>query len=86
MKRIKSGKIKQHKSKKKIIWITIVCILAAFFLIIMPVLTVIVYQDNFGGRYETSEWIFYTVDEFEGLEVSECTFPSDKEQDRKSVV
>ncbi len=80
MKRIKSGKIKQHKSKKKIIWITIVCILAAFFLIIMPVLTVIVYQDNFGGRYETSEWIFYTVDEFEGLEVSECTFPSDKGQ------
>ena len=61
MKRIKSGKIKQHKSKKKIIWITIVCILAAFFLIIMPVLTVIVYQDNFGGRYETSEWIFYTI-------------------------
>lgn len=46
----------------------------------MPVLTVIVYQDNFGGRYETSEWIFYTVDEFEGLEVSECTFPSDKGQ------
>lgn len=80
MKRIKSRKIKQHKSKKKIIWITIVCILAAFFLIIMPVLTVIVYQDNFGGRYETSEWIFYTVDEFEGLEVSECTFPSDKGQ------
>lgn len=71
---------KREQHKKKIVWITILCILATFFLIVMPVLTVAVYQSNFGGRYETAEWIFYTADEFEDLEVSECTFPSNNGQ------
>lgn len=68
------------KSKKKIALITVACILAAIVFVVMPVLTVIIYNDNFGERYETAEWMAYSVDEFEGLKVKECTFPSNNGQ------
>lgn len=78
--KMENEKMKHHKIKKKIALITITCILAAFFLIIMPVLTVIVYQDNFGTRFETAEWMAYSVNDFEGLKVEECVFPSNNGQ------
>ena len=78
--KMKNEKMKHHGNKKKIALITITCILAAFFLIIMPVLTVIVYQDNFGTRFETAEWMAYSVNDFEGLKVEECVFPSNNGQ------
>lgn len=71
--------MKHHRNKKKIALVIITCS-AAFFLILMPVLTVIVYNDNFGERFETAEWMAYSVSDFEGLEVTECTFPSDNGQ------
>ncbi len=69
------------KSKKmKIIMIIITCLLAAFFLVLMPAMTILVYQDNFGSRFETADWMAYSVNEFDGLRVKECTFPSNHGQ------
>ena len=68
------------RSKKKIVLITLICILAAIFLIILPVLTVIIYNDNFGTRFETAEWMKYSVSDFEGLKMEECTFASNNGQ------
>lgn len=72
--------MKHHRNKKKIALVIITCSAAVFFLILMPVLTVIVYNDNFGERFETAEWMAYSVSDFEGLEVTECIFPSDNGQ------
>lgn len=77
---MQTEKVKRPRNKTKIALITIVCVVAAFFLIVMPVLTVIIYNDNFGGRFETAEWSAWSVSDFEGLEVEECTFPSNKGQ------
>lgn len=72
--------MKHYRNKKKTVLIIITCIAAAFFLVLMPVLTVIVYNDNFGERFETAEWMAYSASDFEGLEVTECTFPSNNGQ------
>lgn len=77
---MKKEKVKQHRNKKKIALITIFCIIAVFFLILMPVLTIIVYDDNFGGRFETADWMAYSTSDFEGLKVKECKFPSNDGQ------
>lgn len=68
------------KNKKKIALIIITCILSILIFIIMPLLTVAIYRDNFGGRFETAGWMAYSVDDFEGLQVTECTFPSNNGQ------
>ena len=68
------------KSKRKIALITVSCILIAIVFVVMPVLTVIIYNDNFGERYETAEWMAFSIDEFEGLKVTECSFPSNNGQ------
>ena len=73
-------KIKHHKNKKKIAFIIVACILAATIFIVMPVLTIIIYNDNFGERFETSEWMAYSVSDFDGLKVTECSFPSNHGQ------
>ena len=68
------------KSKKRIALIIVFCILIAIVFVVMPVLTVIIYNDNFGERFETAEWMAYSVDEFDGLKVKECSFPSNNGQ------
>ena len=68
------------KSKKKIALITVACILTAIVFVVMSALTVIIYSDNFGERFETAEWMAFSVDEFEGLKVTECSFPSNNGQ------
>lgn len=73
-------KVKRRRSIKKLILIVIACIIAVFFLIVMPVMTLIVYHDNFGERYETAEWMAYSVSDFEGLRVEECSFTSNNGQ------
>lgn len=72
--------VKHHRNKKKTALITVVCILAVLFLVLMPILTVIIYHDNFGKRFETAEWMAYSVNDFENLKVTECTFPSNHRQ------
>ena len=71
---------KLSKSKKRIALIIVPCILVAIVFIVMPVLTVIIYNDNFGERYETAEWMAYSVSEFKGLKVKECSFTSNSGQ------
>lgn len=68
------------KNKKKIALIIITCILSILIFIIMPLLTTAVYHDTFGGRFETAGWMAYSVDDFKGLQVTECTFPSNNGQ------
>ena len=45
-----------------------------------PIIADAVYKDNFGHRFETYEPTARSVDEFEGLNVAEYTFVSDKGQ------
>ena len=80
MRKTENKKVKHHRNRKKIALITIISIMSVFFLVIMPALTVMVYKDNFGERFETAEWMAYSVSEFDGLRVEECTFPSNNGQ------
>ncbi len=70
----------KKRNKKKIALIMITSILAVFFLLIMPGMSVMVYNDNFGERFETPDWTAWSVSDFDGLEVNECTFPSNDGQ------
>ncbi len=56
---------KTHKIRKRILLVA-ASIAAVLFLVIMPVLTVMVYEDNFGERFETADWMAYSVSDFEG--------------------
>lgn len=69
-----------RRSKKKIALAVICGILAVFFLVIMPVMSVSVYQGNFGTRFETVDWAAFSPDDFDGLKVTECTFESNDGQ------
>ena len=64
------------KNKRRLILILVIAILS-FFLIIMPVSTVAVYEAIFGFRYETASWMRFSVDEYEGLTVKSSDFISD---------
>lgn len=77
---MKKERALRRRNKKKLVLTIVLSILALFFLVIMPALTVMVYQENFGGRYETTAWMAYSADEFDGLKVAECTFPSNDGQ------
>lgn len=46
----------------------------------MPLVTVLIYNENFSQRYSTAEWLAYSVSEFDGLEVEQAQFPSNKGQ------
>lgn len=70
----------KKRNKQKTALIIITSILAVFFLVIMPGMSVMVYNDNFGERFETADWMAYSVSDFDGLEVTECTFPSNDGQ------
>lgn len=50
--------------------------IVGFFLVIMPVMTIFVYEEQFGKRFETPEWVAYSVSEFNGLQREESTFAS----------
>ncbi|MBR7116975.1 MAG: alpha/beta fold hydrolase [Clostridia bacterium] len=65
------------KSKKKIIVISIISVLLAIPLIILPVTTVIVYESIFGGRYETASWLEFSVEDYEGLQMERSDFQSE---------
>lgn len=73
-------KEKKAGNKKKTALIIVACVVAAFFLVLMPVATIIVNGAYFGNRMETVDWMTYSVDDFEGLNVTECVFPSNNGQ------
>lgn len=63
-----------HKKKRILIWI--LCIVAAFFVIGMPLITSAIYADNFGSRTQMPSYEELHVDDFDGLQVREITFPT----------
>lgn len=70
----------------KTLKITLVIVAAAIFLLVAAALSLpkiiasAVYKDNFEQRFETYEPMARSLDEFDGLRVSEYTFKSDKGQ------
>ncbi len=71
---------KTQRNWKKIILVPLAAFLATNIFIIMPAVTVIVYESVFNRRYEAVSWMEYDVSEFEGLQMDSCSFPSDDGQ------
>ncbi len=67
---------KVKKNKNKIILITVVSILLAIPLIILPVVSVIVYESVFGARYETTSWLRFSAESYDGLQAERSDFQS----------
>ena len=65
--------MKNHPRIKKIL-LWAVGIVLSFVLILNPIATVIVYEAIFSTRYETASWMEFSVEEFEGLNVSRSDF------------
>lgn len=72
--------IKNEKKKIKAVIVRITIFLAAIVLIVMPVLSVVMYNLNFGSRFETPMWLTRSVSDFENLKMKECKFPSNNGQ------
>ena len=73
------GKKEMHTRKRKIIIILSV-VLIVLLLIIPFGLSAMIYEDNFGNRYETYAPYARSIDEFEGLNSQKYTFTSNKGQ------
>lgn len=69
----------RSKSRGRIFVICIICLIALI-TVIAFFLAFSVYEDNFGGRFETYEPLSRSVEEFQGLQLKECSFLSDREQ------
>ena len=68
---------KKPKNKKKIILISIISVLLAIPLTILPLTTIIVYESIFGERYETVSWLEFSVEDYEGLQMERSDFRSE---------
>lgn len=66
------------KSKLKRLILIITSIIVSIPLVIIPAVTVVVYEIIFNRRFETPEWAEFDVSEFEGLTLEECEFSSYK--------
>ncbi len=67
---------KPKRNWKKILLISIAVFLTANFLVIMPVMTVVVYETIFNRRYEPASWTEFDVSDFEDLVVERSSFSS----------
>ena len=67
------------RSKKRAVIIAAVSIHLAYLLLVMPLATVIIYESIFGARYDTPEWLEFSVTDFDGLSVKRSDFESDGE-------
>ena len=68
---------KMTKGKKRAIIIAVICIPLAYLLLVMPLATVIIYESIFGARYDTPDWLEFSVTDFDGLSVKRSDFESD---------
>lgn len=73
---IRAGK----KDTRKRVVITCLILLTVLTLVLPFSLAVYIYESNFGERYETYAPTAFQASDFEGLAVSECTFPSNSGQ------
>lgn len=58
----------------------IVCAVLAVLVLADCALSIIVYEDTFHQRFQTYEPLALRVEDFDGLQMTECQFPSDKGQ------
>lgn len=72
--------MKKTKSKKKQVLIIVLCIVAVLMTAGDWVLTVMIYNENFGQRFESYEPLMMYVDDFDGLQRTRYEFTSDKGQ------
>ena len=68
---------KRVKNKKKIVLISIVSLLLSISLFILPILSVVAYESIFGTRYETTSWMQFLVEDYEGLLMERSDFQSE---------
>lgn len=73
-------KVKKTCSRKKKIFVTILCAVITFIIIGIWVLSVVVYNENFNRRFESYEPFMLYTDDFQGLQRTRHQFPSDKGQ------
>ena len=71
--------MKKTRSKKKIILIVLLCLII-FLFVGWWIFCVVMYEENFNIRGDSFEPLMLRVEDFEGLECTEYTFPSDKGQ------
>ena len=64
----------KKENKNKTIIISIISVLLAIPLLILPITTVIVYESIFGERYETISWMQFSVEDYEGLQIERSDF------------
>lgn len=67
----------REKSKTKVIIISVISVLLAIFLIILPIATIVVYESIFAERYETVSWMQFSMEDYEGLQVERSDFQSE---------
>ncbi len=67
---------KTRKKQRNMILILSAAVLGVFFLLVMPWISRTVYEENFGERYETQDWMAYSVSDFPGLQMEEDAFAS----------
>ncbi len=70
--------MKTGKDKKKVIWVSVIAILLAIPLVVLPLTTVIIYEAVFGQRYETAQWLAFSVEDYQGLQVKNCEIPTER--------
>ena len=56
----------------------VIGILFIVFLVILPIVTMVIYNKTFGERCEERRYESYRVENFEGLEVEKCTITANK--------
>jgi alpha-beta hydrolase superfamily lysophospholipase len=66
----------KKRNRKRIIRISIVSFLLSIPLVILPILSVVVYESIFGERYETASWMQFSVEDYEGLQMERSDFQS----------
>ena len=64
------------KTKTKKLLVITVSIVLLIPLVLLPVLSVLVYESIFGTRYETESWMQFSVSDYEGLKMERSDFPS----------
>ena len=69
--------MEKRKQKRKAILISVVAFLLSVPLVILPSVTVIIYEAVFGRRYETPTWMEFSVADFDGLQMERSDFSSD---------
>ena len=56
----------------------LVGVLVIIFVIVFPIITIAIYNGEFGHRYEERRYESYCIDDFPGLEVEECKITANK--------